>query len=192
MTNSVTFSTTVGGDGSVITDDSNASTGLGNGGHRVRFVPALSQTVAVAANTVTTATASATSATASATSATASAASATAAAASATLAAAEAASILSNPATSATSTTSLTLATGAQVLTTTPTGKSFYPGMSLKIFNSVGNYMAGTCTAYNSGTGVMTVQVEQFWGSGTYASWTVGVWVPDLSIENFLWALILN
>lgn len=45
---SVTFDESVGGDGSTITDDANASTGLKQGGHRSRFVPALTQTVAVA------------------------------------------------------------------------------------------------------------------------------------------------
>jgi len=45
---SVTFDESVGGDGSTITDDANASTGLKQGGHRTRFVPALAQTVAVA------------------------------------------------------------------------------------------------------------------------------------------------
>lgn len=52
MANSVTFLTSVGGDGSTVTDDRNPATGLANGGHRVRFVPALSQVVAVASNTV--------------------------------------------------------------------------------------------------------------------------------------------
>ena len=50
---SVTFSPSVGGDGSTVTDDSNATTGLEGGGHRTRFVPALAQVVAVAAHTVT-------------------------------------------------------------------------------------------------------------------------------------------
>lgn len=45
---SVYFDPAVGGDGSTVTDDANATTGLANGGHRTRFVPALSQTVAVA------------------------------------------------------------------------------------------------------------------------------------------------
>jgi hypothetical protein len=54
---SVTFSTTVGGDGSTVTDDDDATTGLRNGGWRTRFVPALSQEVAVAANAVASATA---------------------------------------------------------------------------------------------------------------------------------------
>jgi hypothetical protein len=54
---SVTFSTTVGGDGSTVTDDDDATTGLRNGGWRTRFVPALAQEVAVAANAVASATA---------------------------------------------------------------------------------------------------------------------------------------
>lgn len=53
---SVTFSVSVGGDGSTVTDDASATTGLANGGHRTRFVPALSQVVAVASQMVTTAT----------------------------------------------------------------------------------------------------------------------------------------
>ncbi len=45
---SVFFDPVVGGDGSTVTDDSNASTGLAGGGHRTRFVPALAQMIAVA------------------------------------------------------------------------------------------------------------------------------------------------
>jgi hypothetical protein len=49
---SVTFSTTVGGDGSTVTDDDNATTGLGNGGALIRLVPMMQQAVNVAAFTV--------------------------------------------------------------------------------------------------------------------------------------------
>lgn len=49
---SVTFSTTVGGDGSTVTDDDNASTGLGNGGALVRLVPMMQQVVNVASYVV--------------------------------------------------------------------------------------------------------------------------------------------
>lgn len=59
---SVTFLTTVGGDGSTVTDDSNATTGLGNGGHRLRFIPCLTNLVNIADNTVTQATNAASSA----------------------------------------------------------------------------------------------------------------------------------
>ena len=53
---SVTFLSSVGGDNSTVTDDSNGTTGLANGGHRLRFVPALAQIVAVASFIVTQAT----------------------------------------------------------------------------------------------------------------------------------------
>lgn len=45
---SVYFDPEFGGDGSTVTDDSDPGTGLANGGHRDRFVPALQQTVNVA------------------------------------------------------------------------------------------------------------------------------------------------
>lgn len=54
-TYSVTFSASVGGDGSTVTSDSDPTTGLGNGGHRDRFVPACAQVVAVASWMVSTA-----------------------------------------------------------------------------------------------------------------------------------------
>lgn len=50
---SVTFPVGLGGNGSTVTDDANASTGLANGGHRTRFVPALAQTVIMAQTAVT-------------------------------------------------------------------------------------------------------------------------------------------
>lgn len=53
---SVTFTTAVGGDGSTVSDDASPTTGLANGGHRTRFVPALSQMVAVANGVVNNAT----------------------------------------------------------------------------------------------------------------------------------------
>lgn len=45
---SVTFPPALGGDGSTVTDDSNVTTGLANGGHRTRFVPAMGQVVVMA------------------------------------------------------------------------------------------------------------------------------------------------
>jgi hypothetical protein len=72
---SVTFSTGVGGDGSTVTDDNNATTGLREGGWKTRFVPCFTQQVAVANYIVTKAgeaSTSATNASASATSAAAS------------------------------------------------------------------------------------------------------------------------
>lgn len=52
---SVTFSTAVGGDGSTVTDDNNATTGLREGGWKTRFVPCFTQQVAVANYVVNTA-----------------------------------------------------------------------------------------------------------------------------------------
>ncbi|WP_353980932.1 hypothetical protein [Salinicola endophyticus] len=44
----VTFPEELGGDGLTVTDDANPDTGLAAGGHRLRFVPALSNSVAMA------------------------------------------------------------------------------------------------------------------------------------------------
>lgn len=52
---SVTFPPEVGGSGLTVTDGANPTTGLANGGHRARFVPALAQVVAVAQHVVDTA-----------------------------------------------------------------------------------------------------------------------------------------
>ncbi|WP_299316220.1 hypothetical protein [uncultured Halomonas sp.] len=49
MANSVTFPPEYGGDGNTYTDDGDPNTGLANGGHRTRFVPALENAVAMAA-----------------------------------------------------------------------------------------------------------------------------------------------
>ena len=49
---SVTFTAATGGDGSTVTDDSNASTGLANGGHRTRLIPAFTQIVNTAQKAV--------------------------------------------------------------------------------------------------------------------------------------------
>ena len=72
---SVTFSTAVGGDGSTVTDDNNATTGLREGGWKTRFVPCFTQQVAVANYIVTKAGEASTSASAASASATAAAAS---------------------------------------------------------------------------------------------------------------------
>jgi hypothetical protein len=79
---SVTFSTTVGGDGSTVTDDDNATTGLGNGGSLIRLVPMMQQVVNVAAYAVSISGGAGNDAIAAAASASAAATSATAAAAS--------------------------------------------------------------------------------------------------------------
>lgn len=156
---SVTFPVSVGGDGSTVSDDSSPTTGLGNGGHRTRFVPALSQVVAVASNTVTQATNAA--------------ASASSASTSATLA-------QNAPGTQATTTTSLTIALGSQSLTLAQTGKNFVVGQYVQIVStaSTQNWMVGAITAFTSGTGAMTVNVTHIGGSGTIAAWAVTPGLP--------------
>jgi hypothetical protein len=72
---SVTFDVAVGGDGSTVTDDNNATTGLREGGWKTRFVPCFTQQVAVANYIVTKAGEAAASASAASSSATAAAAS---------------------------------------------------------------------------------------------------------------------
>ncbi|ACT50860.1 hypothetical protein [Methylovorus glucosotrophus] len=52
----VTFPTALGGDGSTVSDDNDPVTGLGNGGHRTRFVPSLKNIVAIAQMVVNTTT----------------------------------------------------------------------------------------------------------------------------------------
>ncbi len=101
---------------------------------------------------------------------------ATDAAASASAAATSAASALTAPGTSATSTTSLTIGTGTQNLTI-QTGKAFSVGQNVVIANTPSPYkrMAGVITAHDSGTGALTVSVDQANDTGTFSAWTVSL-----------------
>lgn len=158
---SVTFSAGVGGDGSTVTDDSNATTGLANGGHRTRFVPALGQVVAVAANTVTKATEAAASAAAAL-------ASESAAASSASAAASQAAALVG------TSTTSLVIAVASKTFTT-QASKQFNVGQFVIAVSAANpaNYMFGQVTSYSSTT--LVVDVQAVGGSGTHPDWTISI-----------------
>lgn len=144
---SVYFNPAAGGDGTTVTDDSSPTTGLANGGHRTRFVPALSQTVAVAATAVT----------------------------KAFEAAASATSALNAPGTNATSVTSLAVGLGSKSLTLAQTGKAFVVGQYVQIVStaSTDNWMVGAVTAFTTGTGAMTVNVTNSGGTGTIAAWVV-------------------
>ena len=99
MTGSVTFSTAIGGDGSTVTDDDNATTGLRDGGWRTRFVPCFTNQVSIANYVVTKAGEAAASQTAAGSSAT----SASTSASTATTKASEASTSATNAATSASS-----------------------------------------------------------------------------------------
>lgn len=75
-----------------------------------------------------------------------------------------------------TSTTSLTIGTGSKTLTV-QTGLGYVIGYPLRIANTADptNFMDGIVTAYNTGTGSLTVNVLSFGGSGTLASWNTMV-----------------
>lgn len=75
-----------------------------------------------------------------------------------------------------TSTTSLTIGTGAKTLTTQG-ARGFAVGQLVKLTSdaSVANYMIGTVTAYNSSTGAMSVTVTTVGGSGTLADWSITI-----------------
>lgn len=165
---SVTFPTSLGGDGSTVTDDANASTGLANGGHRLRFVPSLAQLVAVANYTVTYSLARVNDAAAQVALAT----------AQAQAAAASAATALNAPGTQATSTSTMTVGSGSQTLTLEQTGKTFTVGQFVQVVNSGAAWMTGVITAFNSSTGVMTFTPTYIGGSGSYSAWTVSPAAP--------------
>lgn len=156
---SVIFDAAVGGNGSTVTDDANPTTGLASGGFRTRLVPMFAQIIAVA-NWVKT--------------------KASEAAASA-LSSYESATIALNaPGTSATSTTSVAIATGSKTITLAQTDKLFALGQTVSIAYTTTptNRMIGEITAFNSGTGAMTVNVTRIDGSGTFAAWTVSLCGP--------------
>lgn len=152
---SVTFSSAVGGDNSVVTDDANPTTGLANYGYVDRLVPAFGQIVNVAAYTVS---------------------QAVAAAASQTAAAASAASAVNAPGTNATSTTSLAIGTGSKTFTI-QTGKAYVVGQTLVAASAADPafYMTGQVTAHNSGTGSLTILVSQIGTAGTRADWVISM-----------------
>lgn len=76
-----------------------------------------------------------------------------------------------------TSVTSLSIGTGSKSLTV-DTGKQWVPGMPIKIVVTASpstNFMTGTVTSYNSGTGALVVDVSAVGGSGTYSAWTLSL-----------------
>lgn len=99
------------------------------------------------------------------------------ASASAAAASASALTALNAPGTSATSTTSLTIGTGAKSLTI-QTGKSIVVGMTLVITRTSApttTRMSGVVSSYDSGTGALGVTVDSVTGSGTHTDWTVSL-----------------
>ena len=92
--------------------------------------------------------------------------------------AASALSAVNAPGTSGTSVTSLTVSSGTQTFTT-QTAKAWVVGQPVSIARTSApgtTCMYGTITAYNSGTGSMSVLVGTgFIGSGTFTDWTIGL-----------------
>lgn len=181
--------------GTTVSDDSNASTTLRNGGHRTRFVPALVGAVEVAAEAKDWANKSGDIVFDSEYSAKEYAVgftggglgSAKAWAIGGTLpggalsakqhadaAAISASTALNAPGTSATSSTSNTIGTGLKTFTT-QAGKMFVPGQFLVIANTVtpANYFVAQITSY-SGTSLV-VNCTSVGGSGTFNDWTISL-----------------
>jgi hypothetical protein len=73
-----------------------------------------------------------------------------------------------------TSTTSNTISNTTKTFTI-GTGLSYTPTQNITISYDAANHMHGEVLTYNSGTGVLTVDVNHHTGSGTYASWVVNV-----------------
>jgi hypothetical protein len=73
-----------------------------------------------------------------------------------------------------TSTTSLTINNANKTLTI-GTGLSYTPTQNITISYDAAHHMHGEVLTYNSGTGVLTVDINHHTGSGTYASWVVNV-----------------
>jgi hypothetical protein len=73
-----------------------------------------------------------------------------------------------------TSTTSNTVSNGNKTFTI-GTGLSYTPTQSITFSYDASNHMHGEVLTYNSGTGVLTVDINHNTGSGTYASWVVNV-----------------
>lgn len=120
-----------------------------NGGHRTWFIPALSDMLVETAAAATSASSAATSASQASTYA---------------------------AALSGTSSTSTTVGTGSKSFTAS-TGKQWVVGQYVYVARTSAptTYMTGSVTAYNSGTGALTVDVVSTSGSGTYTDWTISI-----------------
>jgi len=92
---------------------------------------------------------------------------------------------MNNNSTNSTSTSALTIATGALSLTV-QTAKSYVVGMSVKVaLTSDGTqWMFGDVTAYNSGTGALSVYVASIQGAGSGSAWTVSQSSPGGASVN--------
>lgn len=101
------------------------------------------------------------------------------------------------PGTNATSTTSATIGAGSKSLTI-QTGKALVPGMWIIAADTTApatNWMAGTITSYDTGTGALVFTSIVYVGSGTLTAWTVSLSGPGgatLGGNTFTGAQILS
>jgi len=93
-----------------------------------------------------------------------------------------AASAVLAPGSQATSTSSVSVGAGSKSLTLAQTGKNFVVGQFVSIARTSdpsGVWMNGAITAFNAGTGAMTVDVANSYGAtGPYADWTISQSAP--------------
>jgi hypothetical protein len=77
----------------------------------------------------------------------------------------------------ATSTSNVTIGTGAKTFTAAQTARNWTAGDELIVWSTTDatNYMRGTVTAYNSGTGQLDMNITAVGGAGTLASWEIGL-----------------
>ena len=94
-------------------------------------------------------------------------------------AATSAASAVNAPGTSATSTSQVTIGTGAKTWVV-QAGKAFVVGQFVTAAqtSAPGNWMAGQVTAYDASTGSLTVSVLALAGAGAVGDWTIGLSAP--------------
>jgi hypothetical protein len=145
----VEFLTSVGGDGTKISDDSNKITGLGAGGHRARLVKMFQQSVAVAAFVVT----------------------------KAQQVAALALNVQMSPATNATCSTAIALAaSGTFSFDLDQDDKAFLPGMALTfaLQSDLTKQMTVRLDTFTASTGVGTATISSATATGgSYSGWNV-------------------
>lgn len=79
-----------------------------------------------------------------------------------------------------TSTSNLTIGTGARSIATQG-GKSWTVGQVVVVSNGAGAYMKGTVTGYSGA--VLDVDVTVVVGAGTYSSWTIGLGFTSLGLQ---------
>lgn len=88
------------------------------------------------------------------------------------------------PSYQATSTSSVTIGTGAKTFTV-QSGRGYAAGQWLRVSNSASNYMEGTVTSYSGTTLIINVPTGRAIGSGTYTSWNVNI-AGDVGPANSL------